>query len=663
MHLTGARFILIGSAPAVSIFDLEIPERYSLKYFMQPSRQARFASETLPPTSLKSYKKSGENGCLTCAVITNALEIPNIKKIWQQSIESALQGRRERLVTEMTNDEEEIRIELLANAHGTERRILRTWASAVSMDWRHFNFWWEGDPNMRSDPCKAFPVLQQQPVDHTGSGGSIRHIRSWIETCAKNHSCYPKYDPMLPARVVKITEDLVRVINGNGLRGRYMTLSHRWGINETFTLTSLNVSVMTDSVPWNSIPRIYQEAIELTRLLGIEYIWIDTLCIVQDDDQDWQREAGKMKSVYGNSYLNIAATQAEDSYGGMFFSSSLGIEYPAEKVPRNPNIQIRPQPHFTHAHFGSNYNYNPPNAPLMQRGWVLQERILSPRVIHFDADEIKWECQAMADCQCGGMVAIANFKRDYHACLKPNGTPLSYEWMRITEKYSSLNFTFDTDRLVALSGLAEQGVQSGRGGNYLAGLWETKFAHQLCWQIVNTHRRPDICLAPSWSWLSVFGRVQYMNRMDFTSTCSTIDVQIQEVSCLSKEGDIATTITSPVIGSIRLSGRGVTMRAELKNPGTRTTPPVFCLRSEGLEIWIRADYVMNKEEADAITEAFLLFWGCMWPKQNTFFVLKPVPTESQKFERLGIMLLPPDRANHLGHILNCLKLEDGIVIV
>lgn len=442
-----------------------------------------------------------------------------------------------------------------------------------------------------------------------------------------------------------------------------MTLSHRWGIKETFTLTSFNVNHMSNSIPWDSIPRIYQEAIELTRLLGIEYIWIDTLCIVQDDAEDWQREAGKMKSVYGNSYLNIAATQPEDSTGGIFFSSNLGTKYPAEKVPRDPNIQVRPQPHYTHVHFGSNYNYNPPNAPLMQRGWVLQERILSPRVVHFDAEEIKWECQAMADCQCGGMVVIANFKRDYHACFKPNGTPLPYEWMRISEKYSALNFTYDSDRLVALSGLAEQGVQSGKGGKYLAGLWEHKLAHQLCWQIVNTHRRPDVCLAPSWSWLSVFGRVIYSNRMDFTSTCSNIDVKIQEISCLSRDGNTATTSTSPVMGCIRLSGRGVSMPAELKNPGTQTTPPVYCLRSAGLEIWIRADYVMNREEANSVTEALLLFWGCMWPHQNTFLVLKPVLNESRKFERLGIMSLPPDKADHLGHILNHLKMEEGLLIV
>ncbi|KAI0520854.1 heterokaryon incompatibility protein-domain-containing protein [Xylaria bambusicola] len=623
--------------------------------------QAKLASQALPRASLNSYRKSGENGCQTCAIITSALRIPSIRQIWQQSIELALKSQRQDLVAKMKSDEEELRIELLLDSTG--RRVLRTWASAVSIDWRHFNLWWEGNPSQRNSPCRAFPTLDYHPVERTDSERSIENLKSWIRACAENHSCFPKDDPMLPVRVVKVTEDRVRVVDQHGLRGRYMTLSHRWGINETFALTSLNFNLMTEPIPWDSIPRIYKESIELTRALGIEYIWIDSLCIVQDDVEDWKREAGKMKLVYGNSYLNIAATQAEDSYGGLFTSSNLGGQYPAQTVPQDPEIRIRPQPHLTHAHFGSNYSHSASNSPLMQRGWVLQERILSPRVVHFDTDEIKWECQAMTDCQCGGMVVIANFKRDYHACFKPNGIPLPYEWMRIAERYSSLKFTYDSDRLVALSGLAEQGVQSGKGGKYMAGVWERNIAHQLCWQIINTHRRPDVYLAPSWSWLSVFGTVRYDNRMDFTSRCSTIDVKIEEVSCLSKEGIIATATTSPIIGSIRLKGRGITTSVELKNPGTETTPPTYCLRREGLEIWCRADYLMSREEANTITEAFILYWGRMWPDQNTFLILKPIPDERRKFERLGLVRIPPERANQLGEILKHFKKEDDVVIV
>ncbi|KAI0803522.1 heterokaryon incompatibility protein-domain-containing protein [Xylaria sp. FL0064] len=628
--------------------------------------QAKRKSAEVPIVSLKKFRESGERGCPTCAIITSALDIPDIKKIWHQSIELALQSQRWGVVTEMRNNEEEIRIELFDNTR--ERRILRTRGSESSEDWRHFNFWRGEHSSQPNESCRAFPPLQFHPVERTDSAHSIKHLQSWVRECAENHTCCSSDDPILPARVVKVTDNQIRVYNAQGLRGRYTTLSHRWGTNETFRLIRLNIGPMADCIPWDSIPRLYQQSIEVTRLLGIDYIWIDTLCIVQDDAEDWQREAGKMKSVYGNSYLNIAANQAVDSSGDLFTSSSLGVEYPACKVPRYPDIQIRPQPHLTHRHFGSNYTNFPAESPLMQRGWVLQERILSPRVVHYDADEIKWECQAATDCQCGGMMVIANFKIDYYGGLKPDGTPLPYQWMRISERYGSLKFTYDSDRLVALAGLAEQGVQSGKGGRYFAGLWEHKLAHQLCWQITNTHRRPEVYLAPSWSWLSVFGSVRYNNRMDFTSTCSHIDVKITEVSCLSTEGNMPTTSTSPIIGFIRLKGRGMRMRAELSSPGTQSVPPVYFLRTEGgdvpvLKIIIRADYVMTQQEAAAVTEVFFLFWGCMWPNENAFLVLKPISAERPKFRRLGIMLLPQQGgAENMRRILAHCTTKDPIYL-
>ncbi|KAI1420262.1 heterokaryon incompatibility protein-domain-containing protein [Xylaria sp. FL1777] len=629
--------------------------------------QAKFDSENVTSISLKTFRRSGEQGCPTCAIITSAFDIPEIRKIWQQSIEPALRAQRAGVISKMREDEEEILIELMLSDHGPDRRILRTRGSEVSNDWRHFNFWRENS-NRQNERCGAFPALDYQPGERTDSPRTMEHLRNWIKFCNENHNCCSSDDPVLPTRVVDVTDNHVRVYEAQGRPGRYTTLSHRWGTSETFKLTRLNMALMTNSIPWESIPKLYQESIELTRLLGIEYIWIDSLCIIQDDADDWEREAGTMKAVYGNSYLNIAATHAIDSHIGLFKSSRLGADYPAQIIPRDPKIQIRPQPHLTHRHFGSNYVYYPPDCPLMERGWVLQERILSPRIVHYDGDEIKWECQAVADCQCGGLVVIANFKREFHGGLKPGGNPLPYQWMRISERYSGLKFTYSSDRLIALAGVAELGVQSGKGGKYLAGLWERSLAHQLCWKIIETHKRPDVYLAPSWSWISVFGTVRYSNRMDFSSRCSNIDVKITEVSCLSAEGAIPTPSTSPIMGFIRLEGRGLKMRAELIDPGTQSVPPIYSLKAdgdgEGLSFRFQTDYVMARQEAGAITEVFLLFWGCMWPSEDVFLILKPMPAESCKFERIGIMHIPQgSEAKEVGQILGLCKKEGNIVIV
>ncbi|GAW22625.1 hypothetical protein ANO14919_121670 [Xylariales sp. No.14919] len=625
--------------------------------------QAKFASKAAPAISLRHFRSTGERGCRTCATISSALSIPDIREIWRQSIEPALQAKRNGVVNELRNDEEQIRIELMEHENG--RRILRTRASENSLDWRHFNFWREGESNQRNEPCKAFPGLKYHPVERTDSERSMEHLKDWIKICDENHTCCSHGDPVLPSRVISVSDDRVRVIDGEGRRGRYMTLSHRWGDKETFTLKKRNMAATMGSIPWESIPKVYQESIQVTRLLGVEYIWIDTLCIVQDDAEDWKREAGKMKAVYGSSYLNIAATEAVDSYGDLFASSTLGTKYPSQEIPADRDVQVRAQPHQTHRHFGSNY-YNISGPPLLQRGWVLQERILSPRVVYFDAGEIKWECLASTDCQCGGMAVISNFKLDYYGSLQRNGAPLPYEWMRIGESYSCLDFTYDGDRLVALSGLAEQGVQSGKGGRYLAGLWERSLPHQLCWEIVSVHRKPAAYIAPSWSWLSVFGMIVYANRMDFNSACFSIDVRIAEASCTSTEGAVPTTSTSPLVGSLRLKGRGLRMRAEVGDYGTPSRPPVYRLRAGGDEggIWVRTDYAMGREDADAIKEVFLLFLGCMWPDKNAFIILRSVSGDGLKFERIGLTWLAKGKKEKdFERILERCKMEDNIVIV
>ncbi|KAI1132420.1 heterokaryon incompatibility protein-domain-containing protein [Nemania abortiva] len=629
--------------------------------------QAKFASQREEPTPLKLFRKSSERGCPTCAIITSALSIPDIREIWRKSIGIALRGRRYGLITSLLHDEEDIRIEFDITNHDTERVVLRTRASDVSDDWRHFNMWRDGVSDEQSERCRAFHALKFHPVENTDSASSFEHLEGWMKDCSENHTCCSGDDTVLPTRLLRVTGDQIRVVNTEGKRGRYITLSHKWGLNEEFRLTQFNTDFMTDCIPWDVIPKTYQESIEVTRRLGIEYIWIDSLCIVQDDTEDWRKEAGRMKSVYGNSYLNIAAVQAVDSYGSLFASSNLGVEYPAQTVPQDHAIQIRPQPNQTHRHFGSNY-YDVGEALLLQRGWVLQERILSPRVVYYDTNELKWECQAATDCQCGGMTVISNFKLDYHRSVERNQTPLPYQWMRISERYSALKFTYNSDRLVALAGIAEQGVQSGRGGRYLAGLWERSLAHQLCWSLMNGHKRPDTYHAPSWSWLSVFGLVLNPNRMDFASTGSRIDVEILEATCKTADGSVPTTSSSPVWGFLRVKGRGLRMQAELADPGTDSRPPVYRVHTEGsgageVSTWAQADYIMAQDEARAITKAFLLFWGDIWD-QPTFLVLRPALTDSQKFERLGIIRFSKgDRAKDWEKILAHCGTEDNIVIV
>jgi hypothetical protein len=161
-----------------------------------------------------------------------------------------------------------------------------------------------------------------------------------------------------------------------------MTLSHRWGTEESFTLTRSTIAPFSHGIAWESIPNLFQQAITLVRELGIDYIWIDSLCIIQDDIEDWNKESVRMRDVYGSSFLNIVANCAPDSKGNLWSYSNLLNEHPT--YPVNPYCSVRAQPHLTHTFYGSNHFMEEEAPMLLHRGWVFQELLISPRVVYYD---------------------------------------------------------------------------------------------------------------------------------------------------------------------------------------------------------------------------------------------------------------------------------------
>jgi hypothetical protein len=373
-----------------------------------------------------------------------------------------------------------------------------------------------------------------------------------------------------------------------------------------------------------------------------------------------------MGSIYGKSYLNIAASCASESDESLFSSSDFPDQYPIHSVPGTDGVYVRQQPFWTHNDFGSNYAINEDSPVLLQRGWVLQERLLAPRVVYYDAEELKWECTEAVDCQCGAIVTLTTFKPAYYKSLESADIPLPFQWMRIVERYSELTLTFDEDRLVALAGIASQAGASGLGGRYLAGSWEQDLAHQLCWRILDTHRRPKMSMVPSWSWLSVFGNVMYVNRMDYEKTASLIDVDIIEADW--NYPDSKDLVAGMQRGFLRLNGRGVEMCAALLDFGSETEPPTYSLKhkstGETLEGGFPMDYSMPANSAKGITEAFILFWGDIWCSEHAFMILRKVPGKDKAYERIVIFWWSKDEApDKVDRLLGWCKPVNNLVIV
>ncbi|KAM0806286.1 heterokaryon incompatibility protein-domain-containing protein, partial [Usnea florida] len=282
----------------------------------------------------------------------------------------------------------------------------------------------------------------------------------------------------------------------------YMTLSHCWGTLKCLTLTTLNYKDLETGFKLIELPKTFREAIEITRNLGIRYLWIDALCILQDSHKDWRHEAATMMKVYENSYCNISALAATNSEQGCFFKRppwciSRTIVETSWDNELNASYDIYPEyfwPVFVDA------------APLNSRAWVFQERLLAPRILHYGRNQLFWECLELDACEtypdglpCTDTVPHSNYR-------DPGERSLMYKyWHKLVEVYSSRNLTRAEDKLVAISGLAKR-VQSCLDDEYLAGLWKGSLPLDLLWYphwMDGCPRRSSSYRAPTWSWASI----------------------------------------------------------------------------------------------------------------------------------------------------------------
>ena len=376
---------------------------------------------------------------------------------------------------------------------------------------------------------------------NTGSDTSLQLVNSWIAQCLSSHqSCnqIQSLSPSLPTRVIDVGSrdsghpPRLHVV-ADKESGRYTTLSHRWGSKEMMKLTVDNLECLKQEIPWETLPKTYRDAIEATRRLGIRYIWIDSLCIIQDspNGKDWIAESAKMATVYENSLINFAATNAVDSTTGCFFS-------------RNP-ASVRPvRLYFDWDHI-SGYFYSSTNhifrnhvsnSPLYRRGWVFQERTLAPRILHCCAKQLYWECHETIacegypsglphffECNLPGSCSCQDWRRmrpltsdTYNSIDISSSSPVDVSeslvlWSQMVHQYQALDLTYARDKLVAISGLAKMYSRS-LNTKYLAGMWLEQLPMQLLWE-KDDEEHPMGCrpytgyIAPTWSWASLPGLV------------------------------------------------------------------------------------------------------------------------------------------------------------
>lgn len=238
-------------------------------------------------------------------------------------------------------------------------------------------------------PGRSEAVVYPDPL----SAPTRARIRKWVDKCDNDHQgCQGEQSPQLPTRILDIgssgSSQIVKLMESQGQRGKYIALSHCWGESQPFVTTPASLSDMKMGFLPEKAPPTFRDTILIARELGIKYLRIDSLCIIQGDEVDWQIESSRMSSVYRDAYLTIAASNAKADSDG-FLKPRLKMHYSLKVVsPCGKSVQVYILSQS--ASLPTSYSHE---QPLNWRGWTSQEAYLSRRQIKFHGTKILWDCQ------------------------------------------------------------------------------------------------------------------------------------------------------------------------------------------------------------------------------------------------------------------------------
>ncbi|KAI0528321.1 HET-domain-containing protein [Xylaria bambusicola] len=406
-------------------------------------------------------------------------------------------------------------------------------------------------------------------------------IRGWIKECetTSHRLCHAaRFDQdYMPKRVLDLRHHKIVLVEDIKPHA-YACLSHCWGPSQSPIKTlSTTIDTFKEDIPWQSLSRTFQDAVDICRRLDIRYLWIDSLCIIQDSDEDWANESVKMADIYANAFLTIAATKSKDGTGGCY--SDRDPCYVDCGTVIDGSVFIRGKMPRLGGPAGSK---TAEGWPLLLRGWVYQEMSLSRRVLHFGSQEVIWQCRTHRRSESGSNdsdYATITF-HDGHAppIEKHNdswddGSPNDHPWYDAVSDYSGLELSFEKDKLPALAAIS-QGFAKDRAVDdaFLAGLWTSSVLLDMLWETYPQNSangptaKPANTHAPSWSWASVNSRVKWFLFKNYMSPHYPLD-------CTKLEAVQVESIGSPYLG--RCS------RSELVFSG-----PLIATTSEDLEVSI-----------------------------------------------------------------------------
>lgn len=419
------------------------------------------------------------------------------------------------------------------------------------------------------------------------SAQSLRQVRNWFTTCLEKHSlCSQSTGRVMPAMLLEINKRngvrRIQLIDTAAIGVTpYAALSYCWGGDQQLKTTKATADRLKSGIELIELPQTIQDAVFVTYNLGVSFLWVDSLCIIQEDDSSAvASEIDAMGSIYGNAIVTLLASSSSSVHGGFLKYRN----YPtrcfelAHKAPDGTmtRVNLIVTPSYSTA----------PKEPLDTRAWGLQERLLSPRVLDYRTSCTRWTCRehptedALLDgfeypdpytltlhsATLSGFPFRKTFRREAYVERREQRhndnalrnifrvTPIKHLllWHAIVETYSYRHLTVSLDRLPALSGMARP-ISSALQSPYCAGLWGPHLAYELLWSKTGDTLapRPMNYQSPSWSWASINTAVQFPEKgarwylkQVYLQTFTIVDCQVQPQDTLAPSAALY-LVTSP----------------------------------------------------------------------------------------------------------------------
>ncbi|MCJ1464639.1 hypothetical protein MMC07_003252 [Pseudocyphellaria aurata] len=412
---------------------------------------------------------------------------------------------------------------------------------------------------LKGDPASNH--ISTKPINvNFSSPESFQQAREWIDNCLHNHpECPTTAVPNLPTRVVEVLDNESLRLHISGGKASYAALSYCWGKPQMFATTLSSIADLTQGFTLSALPLSLQDAIKLTIELGLKFIWIDSLCIIQDSPSDKEREISQMAQVYNNAYVTICAANAaacSESFLKPHGDFKAGLESSlSDDLMKMPYKCANGD--FGTVLFREESPYHSMWEPISRRAWTLQERILSPRALIYGS-RFLWQCHT-AQHSDGGIEdwsfdVLGSGHRRFSSGAFGSTEPTRHTgidffslrqvfqvWYSTVQEYTRRELTLPTDKLPAIAGMAKA-FYDITGDIYLAGLWKSNLAHDLMWSSnpAIDFAKPSVWRAPSWSWASIDNGVSFDKiTEDSTLLAKVLSCEVTPRSECSPFGEIA----------------------------------------------------------------------------------------------------------------------------